>query len=282
MSVMPSFNEGSRIATRDLSDRATNFRIRCQMNLAFRWRREVLTVALGLLLSLAARGFCASPESSFAEGVEAYREADYERAAKSFEEAIAVRPSSGTLENLGKAEWQRGQTGPAIVAWERALWLDPFHDSVRGDLRFARKVSQLESPELAWYELVSTWLPVNWWAWIASSTFWFSLGMALLPGILRRRKAAWHQALAAIGLTLFLLSAPAHLGVLTRSRIGFVLQKATPLRLTPTDESQTITRLAPGEPARLERSRGKYLLIRTNHGRGWIDRAQFGLLCPRV
>ena len=147
-------------------------------------------------------------------------------------------------------------------------------------MRFARKLAQLETPDLSWYEVVSTWLPVNWWAWIATSTFWFSLGMAFLPGIFRRRKAACHQALAALGLTVFLLSVPAHFGVHTRSRIGFVLQKDSPLRLTPTDEAQAISRLAPGEPARLERIRGRYLLIRTNHGLGWIDQAQFGLLCP--
>jgi hypothetical protein len=81
---------------------------------------------------------------------------------------------------------------------------------------------------------------------------------------------------------LFLLSVPAQLGVRTRSHIGFVLEKDSPLRLTPTEEAQTITRLASGEPARLERTRGKYLLIRTNHGLGWIHQEQFGLLCPKA
>jgi tetratricopeptide (TPR) repeat protein len=217
----------------------------------------------------------------FAEGVAAYRQADYAQAARSFSAAIALRPAAGALQNLGEAEWQRGQIGLAIIAWERALWLDPFRDAARDDLRFARKSAQLETPDLTWYEVISTWLPVNWWAWIASATFWFSLGMAMVPGILRLRKSAWHHALAAVGLTVFLLSVPAHLGVHTHSRIGFVLQKDSPLRLTPTDEAQTITRLAPGEPARLERTHGNYLLIRTNHGLGWIQRQQFGLICSK-
>jgi tetratricopeptide (TPR) repeat protein len=222
----------------------------------------------------------AAADAHFREGLEAYRAADYARASAAFRESSLLRPASGTLQNLGQAEWEQGQTGPAILAWERALWVDPFNDGPRNDLRFARKLAQLEAPELTWYEVVSTWLPVNWWTWIAGVTFWFALGIGMLPGILGRRKSAWQQAFAAFGLTLFLLSLPAQFGVDTRSRIGFVLQKDSPLRLTPTADAQFVTRMAPGEPARLQRTRGRYLLVRTNHGLGWIERSQFGLICP--
>jgi len=101
-----------------------------------------------------------------------------------------------------------------------------------------------------------------------------------LPRVLRRRKAGWHQALAAIGLTVFLLSLPAHLGVHTRSRLGFLLAKDTPLRLTPTREAQDITRLAAGDPGRLERTRGNYVFIQTSRAAGWVERQQFGMVCP--
>jgi len=60
-----------------------------------------------------------------------------------------------------------------------------------------------------------------------------------------------------------------------------VLQKETPLRLTPTAEAQPLTQLAAGEQARLVRKRGNYVLVRTSRASGWIDSAQFGLICPR-
>lgn len=220
-------------------------------------------------------------DALFHDGTEAYRAADYARAAIVFREAARQQPASGTLQNLGNAQWRLGRTGLAVLAWEQALWLDPFNAAARGNLRFARKAAQLEIPELTWYEVVSTWLPVNWWAWIAGLSFWLAVGMGLLPGILRLRKAAWHQAVAAFGLAIFLLSVPAHFGVATRSRIGFVLDKDTALRLTPTQEAQAITRLPAGEPARLVRARGRFLLIRTNHALGWIEQNEFGLICPR-
>ena len=235
---------------------------------------------LAPLLPLAA--FASSPDSLFQAGATAYRAAEYTQAAEAFRQSVTLQPASGALQDLGNAEWQSHRIGEAILAWEQALWLDPFNDAARQNLRFARKTAQLEAPELAWYEVISTWLPVNWWAWIAGGSLWLAVGMGALPGLLRRRKATWHQATAALALMVFLLSIPALFGVQTRARIGFALQKDTPLRLTPTLEAQTLTRLAPGDPARWLRSRGRYVLIRTSRAVGWVEQDQLGLTCPKA
>jgi len=218
-------------------------------------------------------------QAVFQEGAEAYRARDFQQAAILFRQAAGARPASGTLQNLGNAEWESGRTGQAILAWEQARWLNPFNDAARNNLRFARRVAQLEAPDLAWYEVVSTWLPFNWWTSIAGISFWFAVGIGTVPGILRMRKAVWQQALAAFALAIFLLSVPAHFGVNGRSRLGFVLEKNAPLRLTATEEAQYVTRLQAGEPARLERVRGHFILIRTNRTLGWIRQEQFGLTC---
>ena len=238
-----------------------------------------LSIALLLTASSAARARAATSDILFREGTATYRLGDYAGAATAFRQSARQRPASGTLQNLGNAEWKLGGTGAAVLAWEQALWLDPFNDPARMDLRFARKAAQLEAPELAWYEVISTWLPANWWAWIAGASLWLAVGMVMLPGILRWRKATWHQAVAAFCLMVFLLSVPAYVGLHTRSRLGFVLQADTVLRLTPTLEAQAITRLPAGEPARVVRTRGNYLLLRTNRTLGWVQRGQFGLVC---
>jgi len=255
----------------------------------FRFRISILGIQISnlqfkIFLSavclLVATDLASATDSGFVSGTQAYRAGDYAQAAKAFRESVKLQPAAGTLQNLANAEWQRGHTGPAILAWEQALWLDPFEQSAHDNLRFARKTAQIETQEVAWYEVVSSWLPVNWWAWIAGISFWLAIGMVTLPGIFRRPKAAWHQAVAALALMLFLLSVPAHVGVYTRSRLGFVLEKDTPLRLTPTQQAQAVTRLAAGEPARWQRSRGRYVLLRTNRTLGWVDRDQFGLISP--
>jgi hypothetical protein len=160
------------------------------------------------------------------------------------------------------------------------VWIDPYYQAARQNLNFARRNVGLEAPELSWFEVISTWLPVNWWPWITAASLWLSVVLLMAPGILRQPKRDWHQAAAAFGLMVFLLSLPAHLGVHARSRIGVVLQKDTSLRLTPTREAQALTRLAPGEPARLQRVRGDYALVRMGRVTGWIERNRFGLVSP--
>ena len=242
-------------------------------------RHKAAFVALLVFLSVL-RNVGAPADALFRDGVKAYRAGTYAQAALEFREAATRQPASGTLQNLGIAEWQCGRAGEAILAWEQSRWLEPFNPAVSANLRFARKVAQLEAPELPWYEVVSTWLPVNWWAVLAGVSLWLAVGMTIMPGIFRRPKAPWQQAVASVGLMFFLLSVPAHVGVYTRSHIGFVMQKDTPLRLTPTRESQPITHLTAGEPARCERVRGNYLLVRTSRALGWVEQREFAFICP--
>ena len=87
----------------------------------------------------------------------------------------------------------------------------------------------------------------------------------------RWRKADWHQGVAAAGFAIFLLTIPALAGVHTRSKLGIVLGKDTPLRLTPTYEAQVLTKMPAGESARVERERGDYVFIRTSAAAGWVE-----------
>ena len=242
-----------------------------------------LAGSLGLLLAILSgvrAGAASGPgEDPFQQGSQAYIAGGFEQSAALFREAAAAAPAAGTLHNLGNAEWQCGRIGPAIFAWERAQWLDPYNPNTRVNLRTARKSAQLDSPDLAWYEICSTWLPVNAWAWIASLTFWLAVAMVALPTILRWRKADWHQGLAAAGFAIFLLTIPALAGVQARSKVGILLSPETPLRLTPTTEAQVLAKLPAGETARLERERGKYFFIRTAAGAaGWVEKEQLGLV----
>lgn len=233
---------------------------------------------LGFALSVAANSI---PDESFQRGIEAYRAAEFAASADWFGEGAARLPSSGAWQNLGLAEWRSGQVGEAIVAWERAVWLDPANHAARANLEFARKSAQLESPTLAWNEVPSTWLSVNTWAWLGGVSLWTAVGLIMLPALLRRPRATWSQALAATGLAIFLLSLPAQIGAHTRARIGFVVGPGAALRLSPTRDAEIVTQLAAGEPARSGEVRGDYVFVRTSRNAGWLERAQFKLVCPR-
>jgi hypothetical protein len=235
----------------------------------------ILLLLLATLQPLAS----ASHLEDFRAASELYAAGDYSKAAQMFGDLARTAPSTGAFHNLGNAEWKSGRKGEAVLAWERAQWLDPYGANTKANLRFARFKAQLPSPDLAWYEICSTWLPVQTWAWLACVSFWLALGMMILPGVRRWRKADWHQGLAAASLAVFLLTLPALLGVHTRSWMGVIRVGDAPLRLTPTREAQVLVRLAAGESARVERQRGQYLYVRAgNEAAGWLDNSEFGLI----
>lgn len=234
-------------------------------------------ICLAGLLCAPERGRTAT-NNFFAQGVAAYRVGQFAQAAQAFQKAATRQPACGTLVNLGLAEWRRGHAGPAILAWERAQWIDPLDPRAEENLHFARQVTQVDTPQLKWYETVSSWLPARAWLWLAGASLWLATGMLLLPGVFRRRKAGWHQTLAAVGLALFLFSLTANLGVISRTNLGFVLDRDALLLLTPTPDGEVTTTLLAGEPARKLRTWGNYYLIRTEYGTGWIERGQFALV----
>jgi hypothetical protein len=195
-----------------------------------------------------------------------------------FSESAAAAPASGTLHNLGNAAWRIGKAGPAVLAWEQALWIDPRNASARASLRYARHSGDLEEPNLRWYEVCSSWLPADWWPWMAAGAFWIAIALLIIPAALRWRRKDLSQALAAACAAIFLLCLPALAGLSSRAALGFILPKEAALRLTPTDESQILTYLPSGEPARVERIRGDYSLIRTHYHTGWVRQKELGLI----
>jgi hypothetical protein len=251
----------------------------CARRLPLTWRRWGCLTALIASVCGAHAGAAPTTDELFRQGNQAYLIGGFEQAVGLLREAATNSPSWGILHNLGNAEWECGRVGPAILAWERAQWLDPFQRNTRANLRYGRKAAQLEAPSLTWYELCSTWLPVNAWAWMASISFWLAVAMVMLPNIFRWRKADWHQGLAAAGFAVFLLTIPSLVGIHTRAQLAVLLPKQTPLRLTPTRDAQILTKLGAGEIIRWERERGDYVYVRAaNDAGGWVERTQIGLI----
>jgi hypothetical protein len=238
-----------------------------------------ISLFAGLIL---AAGLCsAAPGDFFEDGLAAGDAGNFSDAAGDFQKAVKQDLSYGGCLNLGVAEWQCGHAGAAILAWERAQWLDPLDSRATQNLRFARETVQLDAPELRWYEQISSWLPPEYWVWISGACLWLMAGAFMLPRILRRKKSGAQQFLIALGFCLFVFSAVANYGAVSRADIGFVLKKNTPLLLTPTSGAELISTLNAGEPARVLKSFGNYFLIRTEFGLGWVERGRFDLINPR-
>jgi hypothetical protein len=237
--------------------------------------------AMLALLAVAQDSF-AAVETHFSAGTKAYEAGQFELAAKNFGVSPAETTASGTLLNLGLANWRCGRTGGAILAWEQAAWLEPLNRDARNNLSFTRETASVDALGLTWFEEASTWLPANWWTWLAVGSLWLAMAAVTLPGFFRMRKAGWHQMVSALSLGVFLLSLAPSIGVVTRSNVGIVLENHTSLRLTPTHSAESTASLPPGEPVRELRRRGDYFFVHTQNGNGWVEQRQIGFLVPAV
>jgi tetratricopeptide (TPR) repeat protein len=241
--------------------------------------RRIFLSALAAMLCVAGSSRAATNDL-FRAGIEAAQAGDFATAATAFESAAKQQPSAGAFLNLGLAEWQRGHAGAAILAWERAKWIDPFDRRAANNLKFARTLSLADEPQLKWFETASTWLPPNAWVWLAGASLWLAIAALVLPRFLRRQKSGWHQWLAALSCGAFLFSMTANFGVVSRTNIGFVVKKNTPLLLTPTKAGEPVSTLNEGLPARKIKTHAGYFFVSTAYGSGWIERKNLTLLNP--
>jgi hypothetical protein len=210
-----------------------------------------------------------------------YEKGDYVQASAEFGMLASNSPSAAVFQNLGLAEWGCTNTGLAILTWERELWLEPRATAARNNLLYARRSALIGEPELAWYEICSAWLSAGTWAIIACVSFWATLCLMILPGLFGYRKttvATAAQMLAAGGFAIFLVTLPAMYGINSRMQVAIVLERETPLLLTPTVQGEIITRISSGETARVLRERGKFCYVRTSGVTGWIQKARLGFI----
>lgn len=220
----------------------------------------------------------AEPTNFFTNGLIAAQHGDFSAAAAEFQKLAQAQPSCGALVNLGIAEWQRGHAGTAILAWERAVWIDPFDVRANQNLKFARSVAQVDAPELRWFEQASLCLPPNAWVWLAGASLWLAVGALVLPRVFRWKTSGGQSMLAALGFCFFLFTLVANYGVVSRTDLGLVVKKNASLQLTPTRGGEIISTLADGEAARKIKTRGDFYFIRTPTAAGWIAHSQFGLI----
>ena len=96
-------------------------------------------LAIMLLLVATEHDCRAAGEARFREGVAAYEAGRYEPAAQAFRASLVEQTGSGTLLNLGLAEWRCGRPGEAMVAWEQAAWVNPLNQDARNNLLYARE-----------------------------------------------------------------------------------------------------------------------------------------------
>lgn len=74
----------------------------------------------------------------FAQANAQYAEGNYAEAATTYQEILAEQPTAEVYYNLGNAYFKQGELAQAILAYERALRIDPSYKDAKYNLQFAQ------------------------------------------------------------------------------------------------------------------------------------------------
>jgi len=117
--------------------------------------RRTLLFSIGLLGILSFHAKAQSPDAVMEQANLAYMEESWEDAIELYNRILRMDVQSAPLyHNLGNAWYQKGNTGKAILNYERALLLNPSYEPSRHNLRIARSriVNPVEEMPLLFYQ----------------------------------------------------------------------------------------------------------------------------------
>jgi tetratricopeptide (TPR) repeat protein len=224
-------------------------------------RTGVRTGATALLFICAAASPVAG-QNAFRDGVAAYIRGEYALAGDRFADHLAASPEDAAgWYNLGNARKGEGRGGEAVLAWRRALELEPRMTEARHNLRLAGGSAALAGapPRFA---------PTAVEAALLLSILWWIAAGALTWAILRESRFARRTAQATLGIAAIIILAglPGWL----RADVAIALDPLTPLLAGPAMRSDTVVTVPAGTPLRVVGREGDWLRVRTSDlAEGW-------------
>ncbi|MEO8440760.1 MAG: tetratricopeptide repeat protein [Spartobacteria bacterium] len=232
----------------------------------------LLTVAFGLVTNA-----LAAPAD--AEAVFTKANTDY--AAGKFPESIAGYESlvkdgkwnANLFYDLGNAYYRAGETGRAVLNYERALALDPAQPEARANLQLVRDQTRALQLAPGWVEGHLRFLSRDQFTWLAAIAFWGAA--AILAGLyfMRRRPVVWIFAFLVLA-TIAGGAAFAGYALETGTagqEIAIITQKKIQARLATAESAGTVLVLPPGSEVKILSTRGDWIYAALpNDLQGWI------------
>lgn len=238
--------------------------------------RKILFSLLCLLVA-GGTGFAAAP-ADFTAANNLYDKGDFKAARAAYETLVKSGNWSAHLfYNLGNAAYREGDKGAAILAYERALALEPGHPEAKANLGFLRDATGARIPKPSWMGRALEWPAANEAAWLAAAAAW-GLCFSVAPLVWKSRVARG----PALGCALLLAWSGAVLAWQHNAGDPWIVtaEKAS-ARTMPADNSPSLAPLPVGSHVQLILERGPWLNIQLPDGsRGWISSSAVSVLKP--
>lgn len=221
-------------------------------------------------------------EAAFERADGALASGHYVQATHDYEQIMARKGYSGPLLfNLGNSFYREGKWGPAILNYERALWLSPRDSAAAANLELARQHAGLTAPALNPFERAARVLNANTLAWVGSAALAF-VALGLVAG--RLLGPTWRGPARATVLAATILLAVAGSGLgywWTRLDRAVILANDSPAHMAPASAATVSFDLREGQLVRERKTYGDFALIRTDDGRsGWVSQQNVAPIVP--
>ncbi len=209
-----------------------------------------------------------------------YAEGQYEEAALLYEAELAESPSAEVYYNLGNCYFKMGELAQSILAYERALRIDPRMDDAKHNLRFAqsRIVDNIEDTNTfflsQWTKALRNLLHGSTWIWISIALFSLALlgfiGFAFLPAVVGR-KISFHTAWVALLLSIICFSFAASLHSRDTKRTeAIITQSIVNAKSSPDKSGTDLFVLHEGTSVTIRSTLSNWAEIHVGNYVGWI------------
>jgi hypothetical protein len=232
-----------------------------------RWRAH-----LGILLFLASARVVLAATGDFEAANQFYDQGKFSEARTRYADLEASGEWSPNLfYNLGNCDYRLGESGRAILNYERALALDPRHPEAKANLALLRNQTGAKLPAPSWEQYMFTGLSQDTWAIAAVVAGWMTVfGLAALATSGRRGNAGlW---LATIGAVVVAAYSGGALWLTAQERgTAIVVAKSVEARLAPADSAGLADSLPAGSRVRVLSERGDWVYCELpGEARGWV------------
>lgn len=237
-----------------------------------------------LLLACALLGFeKGTAADSFETGEEQFKAGKFEDAARSFQTVLdASGPSAGLYYDLGLANKNAGKKVDAVLAFRRALMLEPRMLTAGQSLAELQSTMGVSAPAQDWRGHLAATLPLKPLLFGSVLLGWIGAFGALVAFAGKRNILGIAMLAAffagALGTAAAWLADPR----VSEANLGVVIaDKEITLRATPADKSDLVSRALPGTSLRILSQRGVWTYAETLEGqKGWILSSQVASVVP--
>lgn len=242
-----------------------------------------LLLALMFISLFWQNGFAAETQDSalLEQANNAYHEGNFSVAASLYEQLITENGySAALLYNLANTYAQNGETGKAIVSYQRAKLLDPGDPDIQGNLEAVNKKAGLFDKESPFLNKLTNLLTFNQWCIFSLGCFTIfvaaSAGALFLPGWKGLSKTAAPIALILAVISLFPALASYH-----PYTSGVIVKPETTLLISPHDKAAANGSLREGRLVNLVKEYKNFCYIEDSSGRtGWVNKQAVEAIIP--